>query len=80
VSDDTLPQFDLVLVTAKFTTSPARVQKGTKYALIFTRASSFGVKSHNADVCLGDCHYKAAHAGNFSELGSIDLLFTAWVR
>src|SRR5215210_803794 len=35
VSDDTLPQFDLVRVTAKFA-SPAQVTKGTKYALIVT--------------------------------------------
>jgi len=81
VSDDTLPQFDLVLVTAKFTTSPADVTKGTKYALIFTRASTFDVGTHNSgDRCLGDLYYMASGAGNFSESENVDALFKAWVR
>ena len=81
VSDDTLPQFDLVLVTAKFTTSPAQVTKGTKYALIFTRVSTFDVGSHNSgDRCLGDLYYAASGAGNFSESENSDVLFKAWVR
>jgi hypothetical protein len=81
VSDDTLPQFDLVRVTAKFTTSPAEVTKGTKYALIVTRATAFAVGTHNdGDRCLGDYYHMASGAGNFSESENVDLVFKASVR
>src|SRR5215212_8564107 len=81
VSDDTLPQFDLVRVTAKFTTSPAQVTKGTTYALIVTRTSSFAIGTHSeVDKCLGDFYYMESGAGNFSESELVDLVFKAWVR